>query len=64
MQPLIGKVFMFAFEPSERITRTFLGITFEGFGMNLPHGINGIKANATPAAPSNLRKSRRVSPLS
>ncbi len=51
---------IFAAVPSGRIANTLDDITFDGFGMNLPHETNGVKVKATLPAASNLRKSLLV----
>src|SRR5579885_3063416 len=54
----IGNVLMFAKVPSDSMTCAFCGDELSGFGINLPHCINGVNAKATPPAPSNFKKSR------
>lgn len=55
---LTGKVKVFAWEPSGKITGTLSAAEEDGFGRKVPQGTNGANARPVPAAPINLRKSR------
>lgn len=53
-------VLMFALLPADKITCCFPRTELFGFGMNFPHGMNGVNVSTTLPAANSFRKSRLV----